>query len=66
MASLPLSTTDWLNVPQLDAITGAPGVGQKMWFLSKLEDEGEMKMHMVTVTTSSVLSAASHLKVATL
>ncbi len=50
---MPLFTTDRLNVLQLDAITAASAVGQKMWWLGKFEHESEMEMHIVTVTTSS-------------
>jgi hypothetical protein len=53
MASMPFSTTDWLNLTQLDAITAAPVVGQKMWWVCRAESESEMKMHIATVTTNS-------------
>jgi hypothetical protein len=53
MASMPFSTTDWLNLTPLDAITDAPVVGQKMWWVYRSESDSEMKMHIVTVTAYS-------------
>ena len=47
MASMPFSTTDWLN------ITAAPVVGQQMWWVCPSESDSAMKMHIVTVTASS-------------
>ena len=53
MASMPFSTTDWLNITQLDSITAAPVVGQRMWWVCPSESDSAMKMHIVTVTASS-------------
>ncbi len=50
---MPLSTTDWLNITQLDSITAVPVVGQHMWWLCRSESDTEFKMYIVTMTSSS-------------
>ncbi len=50
---MPFSTADWLNLAPLDPITGAPVVGQQMWWLVLCASDTEFRMHIVTVTSSS-------------
>ena len=53
MALMPFSTADWLNLSRLDYITGAPVVGQQMWWLCNSESDTEFRMQIVTVISSS-------------